>query len=74
MAYQELEMNINPIILDYFLIDYGKLDEMAIFYMYNIFTIKELCSLEDNLEVEKYFKTIFIRVHQRTDAYSNTIL
>lgn len=60
VAYQELEMDINPRILDYFLSDYGKLDEKAISYMYNIFTIKELCSLKEDFKVERYFDTIRI--------------
>ncbi len=57
VAYQELKMDIEPLILDYFLSDYGKLDEKAISYMYNIFTIKILCSLKENQDVEQYFKT-----------------
>lgn len=56
VAYQELKMDIHQNILDYFLNDYGKMDEKAVSYMYNIFTLKSLCHLDTNAKVEEYLE------------------
>lgn len=57
VAYQELEMDITQTILDFFVRDYGKIDEKAVSYLYNIFTLKNLCHFDTNAKVEEYLET-----------------
>lgn len=57
VAYQEFGIDLMPTLLDEFIACYGKLDEKAMSYMHNIFTIKELCYLEDYREVEAYIES-----------------
>lgn len=62
VAYQELDMDIVPVCLGEFMRKYEfsstmKVNEKAISYMYNLFTIKELCFLDENRLVEEYLES-----------------
>ena len=54
---QGLDMDVYPNALDEFISNYGKLDEKAMSYMFNLLTLKELCSLEENRLVEEYLES-----------------
>lgn len=57
VAYQGFEMDIRRMYLDLFLNNYGKMDEKAVSYMYNCFTMKNLCHLDTNVELEEYLQS-----------------
>lgn len=62
VAYQELEIDNMSESLEEFMWNYGayhyiSLDENAVSYMYNLFTLRELCFLEENRLVEEYLET-----------------
>ena len=62
VAYQELDMDIVPVCLGEFMRKYEfsstrKVNKKAISYMYNLFTIKQLCFLDENRLVEEYLES-----------------
>lgn len=56
VAYQELPMDVQPGILEEFVSQYGKMDSKAVSYMFNFYTLKQLCFLDGNKEVEEYLE------------------
>lgn len=62
VAYQELDMDIVPVCLGEFMRKFEfsstmKVNEKDISYMYNLFTIKGLCFLDENRLVEEYLES-----------------
>ena len=74
VAYQELDMDIVPLCLREFMGKYEfssimKVNEKAISYMYNLFTLKKLCFLDENRLVEEYLESEQIPRELRPLAY-----
>lgn len=57
VAYQGFDMDIMSNSLKEFTCNYGRIDQKAVSYMYNIFTIRQLCFLDENRLVEEYLET-----------------
>lgn len=56
VAYQELPMDLQPKKLVEFVSQYGKMDKKAVSYMFNIYTLKQLCFLDGNRKIEEYLE------------------